>query len=285
MKRSVILVLVAATLLTGCESLRRLGLTVERPTARLESVSLANLTFREAELDASILVDNPNAVGITLSGLSYRLEIEGSEFIAGDQPKGIAVAAFDESALSLPVRIGFENLFDTYESVRTKDEASYLLEVDLRFDLPILGRVTIPLRREGTMPVVRPPSVRVASLRLDSISIVGARLSLTMAVENPNGFALGLESLDYSFAVQERVWVDGTTRSAQRIPPNGSGELSTEFTLSFAALGRTVRDLLLGDDSIAYAFSANARIDPELELIPTVSFPFDREGEIELRRE
>lgn len=284
MKRMLLLVLVASALFGGCQSLRELGLGVERPTAHVESVALSRLSFEDAELTAEIAVDNPNAVAIRLTGFSYRLDIEGDEFLVGDQPKGMAIAAFDESTVEFPVELRYENLFATYDSIRRKDEAEYALEVVLRFDLPVLGQISIPLRREGTFPVVRRPSVRVAELALDSITIAGARLSLTVAVENPNGFALGLESLDYTFAVQGREWMDGSTARPQRIPAHGSGEVTTSFSLSFAAFGRTVRDLLLGDDAIEYAFSAEATVDPELELVRVVRLPFTREGRIDLRR-
>jgi LEA14-like dessication related protein len=284
MKRVVILLIAASVLLTGCQSLRRLGLAVEQPTARVESVSLSELTFDRAELTAELAVDNPNAIGITLSGFAYTLEIEGREFLSGEQQRGVRIAPFDEGALRLPLSIRFQELLDTYEAVRSRDEAAYAVGIDLQFDLPALGAVTVPVRREGIFPIVRAPTVRVAELRVDSLGITGARLALTVRVDNPNAFALTLGSLDYAFAVQERVWIDGSIDRPRTIPAEGSGEITGEFSLSFAAFGRTVRDLLLGDEAIEYSFLANATIDPALELIPTVSLPFNRQGRVQVRR-
>jgi len=284
MKRMVVVTAAVLVVLAGCESLERLGLTIERPTARVVGVDLARLDFSEVEFRARIAVDNPNPVGVTLAGFSYSFVVEGVEFLSGDQERGLAIAAFDEREIDFPVTVGFANVVDTVVAVGEQDEADYVLEIDIRLDVPVLGRVTVPLRREGTFPIARPPSVAVDDLVLESLGVSGARLALTVLVENPNGFALTLESLTYSFAVQERVWVDGATDRSSTVPANGRGEVSATFSLSFAEFGRTVRDVLLGDDPVSYTFAAEARIAPELDLMPTVVLPFARSGAIDLRR-
>lgn len=276
--------LAAILLFTGCESLRRIGLSIERPTATVASVSVSRLDFREAELTTEVLVDNPNAVGITLTGFSYTLTVEGVEFLSGTQTRGVSIPAFGERGFEFPVTVGFRNVVDTVGAIGDRTEASYTLDIDLSFELPVLGDVTVPVRREGTFPIVRPPTVRVADLVLDSISISGARLSLSVAVENPNGFAFTLESLSYAFAVNERIWFDGATDRRRTIAAHGSGDVTASFSLSFTEFGRTVRDLLLGDDALDYSFVAEAGIDPEVDLIPTVTLPFNRSGRIDLRR-
>jgi LEA14-like dessication related protein len=269
---------------SGCETLRSLLPRVERPTASVVSAELTRLTFTDAELTTRIRVDNPNAVSVTLTGFAYTLDVEGAEFLSGTQSRGLQIEAFGESEIDVPLAIGFRELRDTLDRVRDRDEASYTVTVDLQFDLPVLGPVTLPLRREGVFPVVRPPSVRVAELRLDSLGITGAELSLTVAVENPNGFAFSIESLDYAFAVGDRLWVSGATDRPRRVPAHGAEEITAGFTISFTAFGRTVRDLLLGSDEITYSFVSRASIDPEIDLMPTVTFPFEREGSIPLQQ-
>ncbi|MFW5689007.1 MAG: LEA type 2 family protein [bacterium] len=277
-------VMVSAMALGGCESLRELGLSVERPTARVESVSLSDVTFSDLEVLTDISVENPNAVGVTLAGFSYVLDVEGSRFLSGDQREGLRIEPFGGSSVLLPLRIEYENVLAAYESVREQDEARFAINVDLQFELPVLGAITLPLRHEGTFPVVRPPVVRVAQLTLDSIRIDGARMSLTLELDNPNGFDLAFSDLSFAFSVQERVWVDGSFDRPRVVPANGSGSVTTEFGLSFSAFGRTVRDMLLGEEAIAYSFVASATVDPGLPIMPSVTVPFSREGAIDLRR-
>lgn len=284
MKRIVVLSVALLAALAGCESLRNLLPSVERPTASVVSASLTRLSFTDAELTTRVRVENPNAVSVTLAGFSYALGIEGVPFVSGEQIEGLQIEAFGSSEFDLPVVVGFRNVVDTVDAVRDKDNAAYAIEVDLRFDLPVLGAVTVPLRREGEFPIVRPPSVRVADLSLDSIGIAGAELSLTVGVENPNGFAFTITSIDYALAVGDRLWVEGQTERPRTVPANGREEITARFSLNFASFGRTVRDLLLGGAQIDYSFVSNLRIYPDIELLPEVTFPFEREGSIPLRR-
>lgn len=284
MKRIVLAGMVAVLSLSGCAVLRQIIPTVERPTARVDSVRLTRLSFTDAELTTSVAIDNPNAIGISLTGLSYALDVEGVRFLAGEQERGLAIEAFGESIVQLPLNLVFANLVETIGAVRELDEAAYAVELALMFDLPILGSVTLPLRREGTFPIVRRPTIRVTSLELESINLSGARLVLGFEVANPNVFAFDVEELGYAFSVGDRVWADGALDQPRTVPANGATEVTASFGVSFSAFGRTVRDLLLGDDAIAYSFAANARVNPQIDLIPTVELPFTRSGEIPVRR-
>jgi len=282
--RLVLAALAALVLLGGCASLRRLGLAVERPTARVESVSLTQLDFDGARLVTRVVVENPNAVGITLDGFDYQLDVEGQRFLSGERDRALAVDAFDEARVELPLDVKFDDLFATYEDARDRDELAYRIRLTLSFTLPMVGTVSLPLEQTGTVPVVRPPSLQVERLSLESMNITSATLALRLRAENPNGFALTLESLDYSLAVRERVWVSGANDRPQTIPAHASRQLVAEFSLSFASFGRTVRDLLLGADALSYQLSASAVISTDHPLVPTVTLPYAREGRIEIVR-
>ncbi len=272
-----------ALVLTGCETLREI-LEVEAPTAEVDSVRIESLSFTDVGLIAEIGVENPNPIGISLAGFSYTVDLEGERILEGDQPQGLAIESFDRSVVLLPVGLNYESILESVRSLRGQTEARYEIGVELRFDLPILGPITIPVNTEGSIPIVRPPSVRIAGLTLDSIGIRGASLSLTVAVENPNSFGVGLDALEYSFAVQDREWAGGGLSRSTSVRPESTQELTFDFALSFSEFGRTVRDLLLGESSIDYAFTALAEIDPDFDLLPDVSFPYSRSGSIPLRR-
>ena len=282
--RPIALAALALFTLLSCETLRGI-LTVDPPTAEVDSVSLSSLTFSEVGLLAQIGVENPNPIGISLAGFSYTLDLEGVRVLEGDQPRGLAIESFGRSVVELPVTLRYQTLFDSISSLQGQTEAEYEIGVSLRFDLPVLGPLTIPLARRGTIPIVRPPSVRIAGLALRSIGIQGASLSLTVAVDNPNSFSFDLDALEYSFQVQRREWAGGGLTRPARIPAERSQELTFDFQVSFSEFGRTVRDLLLGQSDIDYTFTALAEIDPDLAILPDVSLPFERSGSIPLRRD
>lgn len=277
------LVLVLVLVTTSCETLRS-ALEIERPTASVESVRLTGITFSDVELTAEIAIENPNSIGISLSSFAYQVDVEGNQLLSGREGSGLSIAAGGASSVTLPVVLSYEEIGRVVQAARQEDELAYDVAVELSFELPILGEVTVPARRNGTFPVVRVPRVRVSSIDLESIGFTGADLILGVEVENPNGFAFDLSAFNYQLNVQEQVWVDGTIDRARTISPRGSQEFALAFSLSFTALGRAVRDLLLGDDEIRYDFEGAIAITPDLPLLRPTTIPVNLSGSLPLRR-
>jgi len=279
----VVLVLALSIVSTSCETLRSV-LEVRRPTARVESVQVTGLTFSDVELTAQVAVENPNAVSISLSGFSYQVAVEGNQLVSGREDGGLTIAAEGSSTVALPVALSYEEIRRVVDAYRQQDELAYDVAVDLSFELPVLGDVTVPVRREGTLPVVRLPRVSVSSITLESIGFTGAEVVLGVAVANPNAFAFDLSALDYRLTVQDQVWVDGQMDRERTLGPQASQEFELAFSLSFSALGRAVRDVLLGDDEIRYDFEGSIAIAPDLELLDATTIPVNLSGSLPLRR-
>ena len=69
--------------LLGCSLLDQVRATTERPTLSFKEARLPHVDFQGAELDLVFLVTNPNPVGLDLTRVSYKLEIEGHPVAAG----------------------------------------------------------------------------------------------------------------------------------------------------------------------------------------------------------
>jgi LEA14-like dessication related protein len=269
--------------LAGCASLKEL-VSIERPNATLTDVSLTSISFSQADLLAEITVENPNPVGIRMAGFAYTLEVEGSTLLSGDHSDRLEIESFGESIIELPVSVRFRDLFDISYAMVDKDEAGYRLGVTLRFDVPVLGAITVPLEREGRFPVIRLPDIRISSLRLKSISITGADLELDLGVSNRNAFGARISSLQYALEIHDQVWIDGRNDRGFDLPARGEGQLTIPFSLSFRAFGRTVRDLLLGDNDLDYSFEGAIVIQASLPLMHEAELPVSFSGTIPLSR-
>ncbi len=281
MKLIAVIGLLAA--LFGCETVKSL-VSVERPEVRVEGAELTALSFDGAEVTVVLAIDNPNPIGISMSGFSYELLIEGNRFLDGDMAKAIQIDAMDSSSLEVPVAFGFRDLADTVQSLGAAEEAAYEVNLTLRFDLPVLGQISVPVHVDGTFPVVRVPTVRLKAVHLDSLSLSGADLRLELAVHNPNVFGLSINSLSYEFSVEGDPWVNGTAPRRQSIAPKQESVFSLPFTLRFLSLGRTVRTILMGQNSLQYELDLVSVIGTDLALIPSVDLPFSVSGTVPLRR-
>lgn len=269
--------------LFGCATIKSL-VSVERPQVRAEGAELTALSFDGAEVTVELIIDNPNPIGISMSGFSYELLIEGNQFLDGDISEAIQIDAMDSSSLKVPVAFGFRDLADTVRSLGDAEEAAYEVSLALRFDLPVLGQVSVPVRVDGTFPVVRVPTVRLEAVYLDSLSLSGADMRLELTMYNPNIFGLSIDSLSYEFSVEGNPWVSGTAPHRQAIAPKQESVLSLPFTLRFLSLGRTVRTTLLGQNSLQYELGLATAVGTDLALIPSVNLPFSVGGTVPLRR-
>lgn len=270
-------------LLSGCETLKTLQLW-KSPDARVREVAITGLSFEGAEITTDIEISNPNAIGIDLAGLEYQLVVEGSPFVGGEIDQKLSIEAQGTSTIAVPVAVTFLDLRDAIAAVGDKDELAYEVVVELRFDLPILGVVALPLSVEGTLPVVNPPRVEVARLTLDSITLTKANATLTVELGNPNVFGFRILDFEYGFIVKERPWIEGELATSLNVQPKSSAVVEIPFSLGFLEVGLAVRDILLGDSDVDYQFFARLDVATTLDLIPSTTIPIEFGGSIPVLR-
>jgi len=270
--------------LAGCESFGALAAMIRPPEARVRSVEITALNFEGLTLGFDLEVENPNGVGIRMAGLDYDLRIDGSSFLKGETQQTLAIAARGTSTLPLPLSLTFEELLASLGSLTDREESGYAFEAGLSFQLPVLGLVRVPVRREGTIPVIRLPKIAVQSLRLRSLSLQRASLTLALQIDNPNGFLLALEGLQYGFRVGGQDWASGTTRAGVRVAGRGKGVLELPLELDFAAVGQSVYRMLIGAAPLAYGLSGAVDFATSLPLLPKATVPVNLQGQVRLLR-
>ena len=229
------LVLALALGMSGCESFNLSGM-LKNPEVSVSGAEIEQLAFDGARVRFDVKVSNPNPVGVRLAGFDYRLTLDGTEFLTGTVDQAVSIAARGASTIPVPVAFRYENLLAAVARLAEAAETPYEMAVGFSFELPVLGKVRVPASFKGVLPVLRAPGVSVAALRLDRLTLTAASLVLSLDIRNPNDFSLGLQGLDYSFAVGEAVGAgqggkgggcprarDGAPRAADHPRPGGGG--------------------------------------------------------------
>jgi len=145
--------LLASLGLSGCSALGMVG--IEEPDVRLMGVDVGSLALDSAELVFDFEVDNPNARALILDGVTYRLNVEGARLLDGRRGQRLEIAAQDESRVSLPVTVRYDDLARALRSLRKQDRPSYELEADFEFDAPVVGTLVVPVTQRGRVPLDR----------------------------------------------------------------------------------------------------------------------------------
>ncbi len=100
-------------------------------------------------------VDNPNDVALTLDGISYKLRLNEQPLLNGQYDKQVQIAPSGRTAVELPLTIQFADLYRVIQTLQNKKNPEYALEADLRFAVPVLGEVSVPVTQTGKIPVDR----------------------------------------------------------------------------------------------------------------------------------
>ncbi|MFP4427472.1 MAG: LEA type 2 family protein [Spirochaetaceae bacterium] len=269
----------------GCALLEQFlrGEPPEKPTARITGARVEAISFSEVDMVFDLEVSNPNEIEVSLAGFDYDLQLSERPFLNGSNEEGLTLSAGGSATIELPVTLVYQEVFELLTSVPEDRETPYAVEVGFTFEVPGLGNVRVAADREGTIPVVELPSLRLGSLRMEAADFSGASMLLTAWVENPNSFGGQLREVRFSFLVDNSPWTTGELTGGYEVAPRSTTELEIPIYVDFVALGRSARRLLLGETEFPYQLEGSAVIAPEWELLGPKEFSFDLTGTARLR--
>lgn len=153
MRRRTALVVLALVASQGCASLGALGL-VRPPRFRNDPDRPAELRVLGPSLSRPLggaslrlyaLVENPNTFSLTLSTVTGRLFLEGTEAADVDLPLGLPLVAGQEQPVPLDLSIGFDNvprLAEVIGRAALGSEVGYRLEGTLGVEAGAFGQPT-----------------------------------------------------------------------------------------------------------------------------------------------
>ncbi|RMD96728.1 MAG: hypothetical protein D6814_10885, partial [Calditrichaeota bacterium] len=165
---------------SGCGLFSQLsqGGHFSKPEASIAGARIQKLSFSRADLLVDIKVKNPTQLRVQLAGLDYRLKINGQPFLNGEQEQRLSLNANSESLIQLPIQVRYADLYKTVKSLGQTDHSKYDLECGLKFQIPVVGQVRLPLRKQGDLPLLRLPKIHLSSFRVRRLSLRGADLVL-----------------------------------------------------------------------------------------------------------
>ncbi|UCB44417.1 MAG: LEA type 2 family protein [Spirochaetota bacterium] len=253
------------------------------PKVRIASAELTSLSFTDAEILFDLGVDNSNPIGLTMLGFEYDLIIENNSFIKGKQDGEISIEPRSETIIPFPLSFEFEKVFRTFKNLVEKDSVSYTLKLNPAFEVPVLGRMQVPVEHSGVVPIPKLPTITVHALRIKHFDLISADLVLDVTIKNPNIFVIDISRFQYNFSVDQFEWASGETKEIS-VPEKKTSTVEIPITLDFISIGRSVYLLVSGSDTVSYSFSGGIDFSTSLPLLDPITLPFEHSGEIKLIR-
>ncbi|KAK7276637.1 hypothetical protein RIF29_17780 [Crotalaria pallida] len=245
-----------------------------KPTADVTAIHLPLINLHKADIVVDVLVKNPNPVPIPLIDINYLVESDGRKLVSGLIPDAGTISAHGEQTVKIPLTLIYDDIKQTYADIKPGSIIPYRVKVDLIVDVPILGRLTLPLEKTGEIPIPYKPDIDLEKINFERFSFEETIANLHLKLENKNDFDLGLNALDYEVWLGD-VSIGGAelTKSA-KIEKSGISYIDIPITFRPKDFGSALWDMIRGRGT-GYTMKGNIDVDTPFGKM---KLPISKEG-------
>ncbi|XP_050368354.1 uncharacterized protein LOC126786548 [Argentina anserina] len=245
-----------------------------KPTADVAAVHIPCINLEKAEIVVDVLIKNPNPVPIPLVDINYLIESDGRKLVSGLIPDAGTIHAHGEETVKVPLHLIFDDIKSTYNDIEPGSIIPYRIKVDLIVDVPVLGRLTLPLEKTGEIPIPYKPDVDVDKIKFQKFSFEETVAVLHLKLENMNDFDLGLNALDYEIWLSE-VSIGGAELSkSATLAKKGTTFVDVPITFRPKDFGSALWDMIRGKGT---GYSIKGHIDVDTPF-GAMKLPIVKEG-------
>lgn len=245
-----------------------------KPTADVAGIHIPTINLKKAEFVVDVLIKNPNPVPIPLIDINYLIESDGRKLVSGLIPDAGTIHAHGEETVKIPVTLIYDDIKSTYADIKPGSIIPYRIKVDLIVDVPVIGRLTLPLEKTGEIPIPYKPDIDVEKIHFQNFSFEETVAVLHLKLENKNDFDLGLNDLDYE------VWLGDVSIGAAdlaksaNLAKNGITYIDIPITFRPKDFGSALWDMMTGRGT-GYTMKGNINVDTPFGAM---KLPISKEG-------
>ncbi|WP_319524548.1 LEA type 2 family protein [uncultured Desulfosarcina sp.] len=240
-RTTIIICTVFLLMLGGCATIEQL---IQKPEITFDSLGTREMSLLEGTFLFRFNVSNPNPVGVHLNDILYDLDINGNRLVSSQLSQGLDLAASGTSPLEIPVTINYLDFFNSLSQLVGADQLDYRISGSAA-----VGPFRIPYSSSGKLDVPKLPDITVENIKIDSFSLTGAKLKLTLGMKNPNAFAMKMDGLEYAAQLGDVKLAEGKASMSNALGANGRTMMDLDLNLNFLELGRNARTLLSGSSA------------------------------------
>nr|WCF34211.1 late embryonic abundant protein 2.3 [Phoenix dactylifera] len=231
-----------------------------KPTADVAGVHIPSINLEKAEIVVDVLITNPNPVPIPLIDIDYLIESDGRKLVSGLIPDAGTIHAHGSETVKIPVTLIYDDIKNTYDDIKPGSIIPYRIKVDLIVDVPIFGRLTLPLEKKGEIPVPYKPDVDLEKIHFNKFSFEETTATLHLKLENKNDFDLGLNALDYEIWLSDVSIGAAELTKSIKLEKNGITKMEIPITFRPKDFGSALWDMIRGRGT-GYSLKGNIDVD------------------------
>ena len=268
--------LLAVLFLSGCTMLQDAMRTQPAPTVRLAGVILEDISLTQATLNFDLAVTNNYSVPLPVANVAYSVASGGQPFLTGSADLQTTIAVGETKTLRLPAKFTYLQIVTAVKNIRPGAVMPYDAKLDVSVDVPIAGRVAVPLAKSGQIPIPNVPSIDITAIRWQELSLTRATAVLDLKVGNTSQFDMTLSQLGGALSLAGISVGDIAAKSGPALKPGQEGSVQIPITISPENLGISVIRMLSGSGS-DYKLAGSLNIGTPFGAM---QIPYDRSGKV-----
>ncbi|CAN0857961.1 Desiccation protectant protein Lea14 homolog [Linum grandiflorum] len=231
-----------------------------KPTADVTAIHLPCINLDKADIVVDVLIKNPNPVPIPLIDINYLIDSDGRKLVSGLIPDAGTIHAHGEETVKIPLTLIYDDIKSTYADIQPGSIIPYRIKVDLIVDVPVFGRLTLPLEKTGEIPVPYKPDVDLDKIRFQRFSFEETVAVLHVKIENLNDFDLGLNSLECEIWLSDVSIGCAELSKSATIAKKGISYVDIPITFRPKDFGAALWDMIRGKGT-GYTLKGNVHVD------------------------
>ncbi|KAJ9173920.1 hypothetical protein P3X46_017007 [Hevea brasiliensis] len=244
------------------------------PTAKVTGFHIPSINLKEANLVFDVLVENPTIIPIPLIDINYLIESGGRKLVSGLIPDAGTIHAHGKETIKIPVNLIYDDIKSTHHDIRPGSIIPYRIKVDFIVDIPIFGRLTLPLEKTGEIPIPHKPDIDLEKIHLKRFSFEETVAVLHLKLENINDFDLALNGLDCEVWLSDESIGGAEIAKSTKVDKKGIGYIDIPITFRPKDFGSAIWDIIRSK-SIHYAIKGHINVDTPFGAM---KLPIGKEG-------
>lgn len=217
-----------------------------KPDADIAGFDVPVINTKRAEIVIDVLITNPNPIPIPLVDMIYEISSDGRKLCSGTIPDAGTVHAHGKETVKIPLTLIYKDIVDTFDDIEPGQVLPYLCKVTLLIDVPVIGRITIPLEKEGEIPIPHVPDVDLDNIDWDHLSLEETSATLHLTLKNLNKFDIGINSFEYSLQIADVSIGEASLKESTEVKGEGEGKLQVPITFRPKDFGGALWDIIRG---------------------------------------
>ncbi|MDR1220551.1 MAG: LEA type 2 family protein [Treponema sp.] len=274
---------------------KKLPFEVEGKTPLLQAprfsgmaLSIGKIDFTGVTLNCSFDVENPNAFELPFPNIDWDYSVDNNSFAKGGVERAAPLAAHSVSPVAIHVDVKYADMYESFQTSLAANEADGVLSLASSLAaIPAFAGETLSYNLEGKLPLLKTPSIRFTGITVRNVNIFegllagNSKIDFTIGfeIENKNSFAIHLDSLAYTLAVNGSEWMTGGTPNKTEVNANQKVVIPINATITVFPLIREIGALVASRKAnVPYVCEGGVTITSDLPGLEPFVAPFNVSG-------